>query len=146
MAADPLYGLTVEALGVRLGLELEEDTPAGDRAAALLTDTLALIEQYAAVTLAAPLPATVAAVAYSRAGRIYLNPQGTRSESIGNYSYSVDPGQTTTGFTDAEIAVLRRQYGRGLGTIVVTQPGGAAAPTTPPTRPTARDDVIEVTA
>lgn len=115
MALPPLAD--VSDLGVRLGVTLAG--PDAARAGAALDDASALIREATGLawsadgtTLDSSLPPAVVTIALAVARRVYENPSGFASETIGSYSYTRSRAeQSGLYLTDEERRALRRIVG-----------------------------------
>lgn len=100
-----------------------------DRAQAALDDASALIRAEAGKTwvtddeLDDDLPDVIVAVCVAVALRAWLNPDGARSEQIGNYSVTWADSSTAVYLSDGERRTIRQAAGRsGIGSITLESP------------------------
>lgn len=103
-----------------------------DRAQACLDDASALIRAEAAVTWVdddgglAEVPEVVVAVCVAVALRAWLNPDGARSEQIGNYSVTWADSSTGVYLSEGERRMIRRAAGRSaIGAVTLESPYGS---------------------
>lgn len=117
----------VSALEVRLGVEigsLEDEDFA--RAEAAIADASTLVRSEAGRTWVAEddsvtAPDDVVAVVLRAARREFQNPSGLRSESVGDYSYSLAEGGGVF-LTDAERRIVRAAAGSGSRSVATPAP------------------------
>lgn len=110
-----------------------------ERAQACLDDASALIRTETQTTwvdddgaLEESIPDAVVTITYAVAIRAFRNPEGVRSESIGDYSVSYADGSTAVFLTEGERRMIRRAAGRGgLGSIELESPWQPSAATVP---------------
>jgi hypothetical protein len=150
---------SLEALGLRLGLDLVDDhgeplAPSGLRALAALEDASALVRAVAGLDwvdlhdeLLLQIPDVIASITLAAAYRAFLNPQGAVQASVGDasvtYSRTESSGQVF--LTNAEIRAIRKAAGAGsIGSIDMTTgfiPGSGRDPLYAP-GPDPREDPI----
>lgn len=110
-----------------------------ERAQACLDDSSALIRDEARLTWVdtegglEEIPDAVVAITYAVAIRAFRNPEGIRSEQIGQYSVTYADGSTAAFLTDGERRAIRRAAGRsGLGSMEIESPWAPPDPYTVP--------------
>lgn len=123
---------TLEALGVRLGLDLVDDSgeptePDGLRALAALEDSSALVRTIAGLDyvdthdeLLLVIPDVVTSITLAAAQRAFINPQGAIQSSVGDVSVTLSRGDAAGAvfLTNAEVRALRKVSGKsGVGSL-----------------------------
>lgn len=141
---------TLEALAIRLGLDLLDDhgdptSPDGLRALAALEDASALIRGVAGVDWVDEheqlfgIPDVVTTITLAVAFRAYSNPQGAVQASVGDTSVSYSRGESAGSvfLTRAELrAILKAAGANSIGSIQIETgfiPGGGLDPLWAPT-------------
>lgn len=109
--------VSLEDFALRLGGIDASDT---ERAQAALDDASALIRAEAgtedwvdAEDALEEVPDAIVAITVAVAIRAFRNPDGVRSETIGNYSVAYTDSSTAVFLTEGEKRVIRRIVGRG---------------------------------
>lgn len=107
----------------RVGQVLEQGTPDGNRAAGALADASALVRAEAGRTWIDAttgdvdlVPAEIETVVLKAARREWENPRGLGSETIADYTWRLDAGQTSVYLTEQEQAICRRYRSTGGST------------------------------
>lgn len=116
---------TLEALGLRLGLELTDEhgdplAPDGLRALAALEDASALVRSIAGLDyvdthelLELVIPDVITSITLAAAYRAFINPQGAVQSSVGDVSLTLSRGESAGSvfLTNAEIRAIRKASG-----------------------------------